>query len=114
MKISEYVKDQSNTDTDMAGVPRWQKETIQKYKSVEDIDSENEDFINQLVESDMQRTTLSLSLNPPIMAMKQPRISTQGSNGRKPSRDPRIRQGKQGKAPCCKQPQEKGEIFLRA
>lgn len=74
----------------MAGVPTWKKEQIQTVKSLGGIDSEDEEFINQLVELDMQNTTLSLNRNPPIMAGAQ---ATQAKTTRE-SRDPRLRKRK--------------------
>ena len=56
----------------MAGVPKWEKERIQIYKSTEGFGSDDEELINQLVEADMQKTTLSMSLNPPIAAKAPP------------------------------------------
>ena len=77
----------------MAGIPPWKKEKIQTIKSLSGLDSEDEDFIDQLVESDMQNTTLSLSQNPPVTAEACQHPVTQASTTRE-SRDPRLRKRK--------------------
>ena len=90
----------------MAGIPIWKKENIQTIKSLSGLDSEDEEFIDQLVESDMQNTTLSLSLNPPITAGARQHSDTQASTTRE-SRDPRLRKRK---VSSCKQNHDRSKL----
>ena len=77
----------------MAGITKWEKEKIQTIKESTGVDSEDEQFIDQLVEADMQRTSLSLSQNPPVLFTLRPQPTTQLKEEKEP-RDPRLRKQK--------------------
>ena len=92
----------------MAGVPKWRTERIQHYKSMEGISSDDEDFIDHLVEVDMQRTSLSISQNPPIMTTIK-LLPTASLKKITEPRDPRLRKRKANTYSQTTEGQEKAE-----
>ena len=77
----------------MAGIPKWESERIQTLKEAEGIDSDDEQFIDQLVEADMQITSLSLSQNPPVMTIRKTQSVSHLKTDKEP-KDSQIRKRK--------------------